>query len=271
VTLKRWWCGGVWHPFVFFLRELIDKGITDSLQDVGVLVAVTTELEDTLNNGDLGGSGGQTAERCPVVDNEAATDGWITTVDGACNNRDLQEAANFVHILSGRLGVHEATVVCAHRVATNEGILGNRGTEGLHLQNIANDLLRFFAQVGMDQCHVIVADYAVAEGTKTLLYTLDFNAVGKGIPEMLQLLIGGDRGHDEAMTVTDHQAANHTGSADGGVDDGDVIGELLLEHGVEVLGCTSCDEAVGIRELGEDANVVTALKAGAKSHMFFKE
>jgi hypothetical protein len=72
------------------------------------------------------------------------------------------------------------------------------------------------------------------------------------------------------MAVTDHQAANHTGSPDGGVDDGDVIGELLLEHGVEVLGSTSCDEAVCIRELGEDADVVTALKAGAKSHMFLK-
>lgn len=252
------------------LREFVDQCIADGLEDVGVLVAIATKLEDALHNGDLRGSGGQSAEGCPVVDDKAATDCWVTTIDSTSHNGDLQKAANFVHILSGRLGVHETSVVGAHCVATDEGILSDGRTEGLHLQNVANHFFGFLAQVSMDQRNVVVADHAIAEGTKSFLYTLNFDAVRERIPEMLELLIGGDGGDDKTMTVADDQATNHARGADGGVDDGDVIGKLLLKDRVEVLGCASCDKAVSIRELGEDADVVTALKTGAKGHMLKK-
>ena len=58
------------------------------------------------------------------------------------------------------------------------------------------------------------------------------------------------------MFVTGDEAANGAGFTDGGVDDGDVIGELLFEDGVEVLRGTEGAEAVGVGELGEDTDVI---------------
>jgi len=46
------------------------------------------------------------------------------------------------------------------------------------------------------------------------------------------------------------------------VDDGDEAAEVLLEGRVEVLRAADSNEAVGVGELGEDADVVVVLELG---------
>jgi hypothetical protein len=43
------------------------------------------------------------------------------------------------------------------------------------------------------------------------------------------------------------------------VHDGNVVGQLRLKDGVEVLAAADGDKAIGVGELGEDADVVLIL------------
>ena len=53
---------------------------------------------------------------------------------------------------------------------------------------------------------------------------------------MREFLIGGRVGDEEAAAVADGGAADEAASGDGGVDYGDVGGELGFEDGVKVFG-----------------------------------
>jgi len=61
---------------------------------------------------------------------------------------------------------------------------------------------------------------------------------------MLQFLVGGGGWDEETVSVSSGQTAYYTRTGDGGVDDGDDIGELGLEDGVEVGRRCERSEAV---------------------------
>ena len=113
---------------------------------------------------------------------------------------------------------------------------------------------------------MVVAGDAVPQGAVALLDALDGDRGGERVSEVLELLVGGDGGEEETVAVARGEAPNDAGSPDGGVDHGDVTGELGLEDAVEVLGGAHGDETVGVGETGEDPDVVGGLETGAEGH-----
>ena len=59
---------------------------------------------------------------------------------------------------------------------------------------------------------------------------------------------------------TDGNATDEAASGDGGVDNGNVIGQLGFESAVEVFRPSSANQTVLVGQLGEDANVVASFK-----------
>jgi len=253
------------------LGELVDKGFSDASEGLlnvlsGALLAAVAD-KDTLDDGNLGGGGLETAEDGPVVGNDSGSNSGVTTVDGTGNNGDLEEGGDLVHISDGGTRVDNASEVGDDGVGADQGVLGDGGTEGLDLKGITDNLLGLTAQIGVDQADVIVADAAVTEGGEALLDAGQLDMVGEGVTEVLELLIGADGGHDETVTVSNAETTNDAGCTNGGVDHGDVASKLLLEDGVEVLaGGTGGDEAVGVGETAEDTDVIGGLEAGTESH-----
>jgi hypothetical protein len=233
---------------------------------VALLLARGAQLEDALDECQLRRRRCETTEGGPVVDDKSRTNGRITTVDRAGNARHLHERRNLVHILDRRLRVNKNALVARDGVRANERVLSDASAEGLHAEHITDDFLGFAGDVGVDEGDVVVAADAVSEGRETLLDALDLDGVGQRVSNVLQFLVGGDGGQEQAVLVAGDEAADGAGLADGDVDDGNVVGELLLEDGVEVLRRAEGTEAVGVGELGEDTNVVGGFEASTESH-----
>ena len=123
-------------------------------------------------------------------------------------------------------------------------------------EDITDDFFGFAGEIGVDEGDVVVGADAVTKGGEAFFDTLDLDAIGEGVADMLEFLIGGDGGDDQTVLVAGNEAADGAGFTDGGVDDGDVIGELLFEDRVEVLRGTEGAKAVGVGELGEDTDVI---------------
>lgn len=100
---------------------------------------------------------------------------------------------------------------------------------------------------------VVCAD-DVSQRGEALFYSLDLDAVGDGVAEMLQFLVGGRGRDEEAVFVAGCEAPDDAGAGDGAVADGDYVLELGFEDGVEVFGGADGDEGVGVCEGGEDAD-----------------
>jgi len=71
---------------------------------------------------------------------------------------------------------------------------------------------------------------------------------------VLEFLIGGGGGDEEAFAVAGCEAAYYSRAGDCAVADGDYVLELGFEDAVEVFGGADGDEGVGICEGGEDAD-----------------
>ena len=100
----------------------------------------------------------------------------------------------------------------------------------------------------MHQRDVVIARDDVPERAQPLLDALDRDGGGQRIPEVLELLVGGGGGDQEAVAVAGGEPADDARAGDGGVDDGDDVGELGLEDGVKVGGGGDGGEAVaGVR------------------------
>ena len=65
------------------------------------------------------------------------------------------------------------------------------------------------------------------------------------------------------MAVARGETPDDARAGDGGVYDGDHIAEICLEGGIEVGAASEGDEAVRIREFGEDADVAAVLELDA--------
>lgn len=88
---------------------------------------------------------------------------------------------------------------------------------------------------------------------------------------MLKLLVCCTAWDQQPVPVPHTHPADDAAAGDGGVHHRDGPEELPLEDAVEVLGAADSHEAVGVGELGEAAQLVVVLEAGADGHRCGRE
>lgn len=158
--------------------------------------------------------------------------------------------------------MHETTLIAQTHVASNKHIIGNSLPEDFHTQYICDDLLGLSFKIWVDQRNVIVRNDDVSKRTQPLLDSLNPDRVGKGVAEVLQLLVRGRGGDEETFAVAGGEAADDAGACDGSADGGDDVLKLGLEDGVEVLGGAESDEGVGVCEGREDTDPRSSCQLG---------
>lgn len=191
------------------------------------------KLEDGLHDAQLGGGGVETGDGHPVIDNHSGADDGATAVHTAGDQRHLQQRAQLVLVLDTGLGVHDTALVAEAHVAAGEHIVGDCLAEDLHAQHVGDDFFRLALQIRVHERDVVVGADDVSQGRQPLLDPLDFHAVRDAVAQVLQFLIRGRGGHQQAFAVSGGQAADDAGAGDGGVADGD----YALELGFEDAGC----------------------------------
>lgn len=123
----------------------------------------------------------------------------------------------------------KTALVAQGTVRANQHVVGNGLSEHLHLEHIGNDFLCLTVDIGVAQRNIVVAGNHVAQSRQTLLHTLNRHRVGERVSQVLQLLVGGGRGHKETVAVADTETSNDASAGNAGVDDRDHITELGLE------------------------------------------
>lgn len=113
---------------------------------------------------------------------------------------------------------------------------------------------------------MVVADNAVSEGRKPLFDTLDDDAFGEGVAQVLKFVVRASARDKETSAVSNGDSAHESASCDGSVHNGDVVGELLLKHAVKVFASADSDKRVGVGEAGEDPDLVTILELSSDGH-----
>ena len=83
---------------------------------------------------------------------------------------------------------------------------------------------------------------------------------------MLKFLVCCRCRDEETILVSCTKAADDAGTGDGAGNEGDEVGEFGFEDGVEDGGGAEGEEAVGVGEVGEDADFVGVLELGADCH-----
>ena len=216
------------------LVERLDHGLLVGGVNRARSVALA-ELEHGLHDAELGGCGVETGHSHPVVDNHAGADNGATTVHTAGHERHLQQRAQLVLVLDAGLGVHDAALVAEAHVAAGQDIVRNGLAEDLDAEDVRDDLFRLALEVRVHEGDVVVGADDVAEGGEALFDALDLDAVGDAVSQVLQLLVGGGRGDEQAFAVAGGQAADDAGAGDGGVADGNYALEFGFEDAVGVL------------------------------------
>ena len=157
----------------------------------------------------------------------------------------------------------EATLISDRAVRADEDVVRDRLAEDFDFEHVRDDLLRLAVDVRVHQGDMIVARDDVTERRETLFDALECDGVREGVAQVLQFLVCCGRGHEEPVAVAGGEAADDAGAADGGVYDWDDFAEVGLEGGVEVCAALDGDEAVGVGELGEDADVAAVFELEA--------
>ena len=85
---------------------------------------------------------------------------------------------------------------------------------------------------------------------------------------MSQFLITGGVGDENSTAIADGGSADEATATNGGMHDGDVIGKLGLENGIEVLGPANSCEAVSIGQRRKDADFIGVLVLTTRGHCF---
>lgn len=156
------------------------------------------------------------------------------------------------------------TLITQAHVAAHQHVIRDRLPEDLDAQHVRNDLLRLALDVRVHERDVVVGANHITESGKPLLDALDAHLVGDAVAQVLQLLVGGRGGDEQALAVAGRQAADDARAGDGRVADGDDVLQLGFEDGVEVLRGADGDEGVRVGEGREDADSV---EEGKKSSL----
>ena len=72
--------------------------------------------------------------------------------------------------------------------------------------------------------------YNIAQGREPLLDPLDLDRVWETVPDLLQLLVRGGAGHEEAVSVAGRHPAQDPAAGDGGIHHRDYVLQLRLKH-----------------------------------------
>jgi hypothetical protein len=148
-------------------------------------------------------------------------------------------------------------------IRADEDVVGDRLAEHLDFEHIRDDLLRLAIDVGVYERDVVVARDDVSERRQTLFYALERDGLRERVAQVLQLLVGRGRGHEQPVAVAGGEAPDDARAADGGVHDGEHVGQLGFEGRVEVGAALDRGEAVRVCELGEDADVAAVFELDA--------
>lgn len=190
------------------------------------------KLEDGLHNAQLGRGGVETGHGHPVVDDHAGADDGATTVHTAGHKRHLEQRAQLILVLNAGLRVHNATLVAQAHVAASKHVVRNGLSEDFDAQHVGDDLFRFALEIRVHEGDVVVGANDVAKGGEALFDALDLYTVRDAVSQVLQFLVGGRGGDEQAFAVTGGQAADDACAGDGGVADGNDILELGFEDTV---------------------------------------
>lgn len=87
-------------------------------------------------------------------------------------------------------------------ITSDEDVVGDRLPEHLDLQCIRNNLLGLTIYVRVDERDIVVARNDVSQSTQSLLDSLDGDVWGKGISEVLQLLVSRGGRDEETVSVS---------------------------------------------------------------------
>lgn len=156
--------------------------------------------------------------------------------------------------------MHEAALVRERHVAACEHVGGDRLAEDFDAQGVGDDLFGLALEIRVHEGDVVVGADDVAQRGQSLFDALDLNRIRQRVAQVLQFLVGRRRGHQQAVLVAGRQAADDARAGDGAVGDGDEVGQLGFEDGVEILRGADGDEAVGVGQVGEDADLVGVFK-----------
>ncbi len=253
--------GGIFQP----LRTIDDVTWRSVLQ-----------FENRLAHGNFRGRRVVPDEGNPVIDHDAPTNHIGAAIDGASDERDLEQRGELIEIPDGCFGVDEATIVAKGAVSADEDIAGDGLAEDLDAEGVGDNLLRFLAvrkkgenadpiQVRMDEGHVIIAGNAIAKRGEFLFHTLNDHGVWQRVADVHQLLIGAGIGEENALLVARREAAHNLGAGDRRVNDRDGIRQLVLPHFV-VVASSYAHQTVRICELSEDSNLIVLLKLCTDRH-----
>ncbi|KAF2462339.1 hypothetical protein BDY21DRAFT_12026 [Lineolata rhizophorae] len=96
------------------------------------------EAEDGLDDGELGGGGVEAGDGHPVVDDDAGADDGAAAVDGAGDERHLEQRRQLVLVLHRRLGVHDAALVAEGHVRAREDVVGDGLAEDFDAEDVGD-------------------------------------------------------------------------------------------------------------------------------------
>lgn len=91
--------------------------------------------------------------------------------------------------------MHEAALIGEGHVGAGEDVVGDCLPEDLDAEDVGDDFLAFALEVGVYEGDVVVGADDVAEGGEPLFYPLDLDAVGNGVAQVLEFLVGGGGGY----------------------------------------------------------------------------
>lgn len=93
---------------------------------------------------------------------------------------------------------------------------------------------------------MVVAANHISQGREALFDALYFDCVGDAVAQVLQFLVRGTGGYEQAFAVAGCEASDYPRAGDCAVADGDYVLQLGFEDAVEVLGGADGDEGVGV-------------------------
>lgn len=190
------------------------------------------EFEHRLHDAQLSCGGVETSDGHPVVDYHAGANNRATTVHTAGDERHLEQRAQLVLVLNAGLGMHDSALVAQAHIAAGQDIVRDCLPEDFHAQHVGDDFFRLALEIRVHKGDVVVGANDVSESREALFNTLDLHFVGNAVSQMLQFLVRGRGGDEQAFTVAGGETADDTGAGDGGVADGNDILELGFEDAV---------------------------------------
>jgi hypothetical protein len=82
----------------------------------------------------------------------------------------------------------------------------------------------------MDKGNIIVANNDISKGRKSFLYSLNGYFFRQRVANMLEFLVSGSVGNQEAVLVADAKTSDDSCSSNGGVNNGYNVAEFSFKH-----------------------------------------